>query len=82
MESSGKDDEGIGGSADEKNEEKKALKTVTKEVEDSLRIDSQSCSDDHLYEYKRLLMNYKSCRNPEDGSDQKSTCPKRVCEFM
>ena len=81
-ESSDKEDGGSGGSSKSGKEEKKALKAVTKEVEESLRIGKDSYSEEHLYECERLLVEYNAWQNPEDGSEQKATCPRSVRAFM
>ena len=54
-------------------EEQKALKAVTKEIEESLRIGLRKYTGQHLYKCERLLVMYKQYQNPEDDSEQPST---------
>ena len=65
-----------------KKEEKRSLKQLTKEVEESLRIGENTYSSDHLYECERLLVAYKEWKDPEDGSEQPATCPVEVRDFV
>ena len=83
IESGSDDDDGsVTISAKAKVEEQKALKAVTAEIEESLRIGKEIYSEDHLYECERLLVDWMQWQNPEDGSEQSSTCPKSVRIFV
>ena len=62
--------------------EEMALKAVTKDIEESLRIGKEEYPSEHLYECERLLVEYRQWNNPEDGSVKPATISRTVRDFI
>ena len=67
---------------DKKRTRSKSLKKEIEKTERTQRIGEDSYPEEHLYDCQRLLISYRSWRDPEKLSQRKKTVPKDVREFM